>query len=120
MRVAGENLLDESRSCTRQADDENRIGGRRAKILSGRKKFLPEQSFSTLHEVRRGGRIVSDPGVTQRVAGRVVFERLDIASRILQGLAESKVKMRAIPAAHVRDLEVGAHNLHFGPLEPKG
>ena len=111
--MRGEDLLQQGRAGTRQADDEDRVGPVAAETLPRRQEIWREQRFLQPDiAVDRLGAI-ADLALLQRIAALVTAEGLAVVAAILQRLAEREAEMIAVDR---RGLGPRLLRLHAGDL----
>src|SRR3990170_1569790 len=96
--MTGEDLLDQSRACARQAEDEDRIGRRVAPGAALGEEFGREHRDRGVDLRGNRIRVVAELLLAQRVAGGEVAEaRLGLAA-VAVSLAEREVEVQPVVA----------------------
>ncbi len=108
-----QDLLDQGRTGARQAHDEDRIRVRGATVPVARKQLRGADGDLQAGVALEQLRLVLALGALERVAARVVFERLLILLPVLECLAQRKAQVAAIDGRRGWRGLGGAHRTDF-------
>jgi hypothetical protein len=100
--MAGQDLLDERRSRSRHADDEDGTAIPRPGAGVGGKQSLVENVDNAVHQGFFGGDVVLQRRPLQAVGGRQVHERAVVFAQVPERLGDGKVQEHRPGAAEFR------------------